>query len=74
MIWMSGAESVLFASRDYRVELDEAGGIRSAGFVRDEKRASGMTAYDRALYEALLKRIGGLALLFEQNARYRLVR
>lgn len=71
---VSGAESVLFASRDYRVELDEAGGIRSAGFVRDEKRASGMTAYDRALYEALLKRIGGLALLFEQNARYRLVR
>ena len=56
------------------MELDEAGGIRSAGFVRDEKRASGMTAYDRALYEALLKRIGGLALLFEQNARYRLVR
>ena len=71
---VSAAQHVLFDPAQYRVKADESGVLQSAGFEMDESKVKAWCAYDRALYRVLNERIDGLALMFEQNARMRMVR
>lgn len=70
----AGEENTLFSPQDYKVEYDEKGNVKAAGFIENTDKTKNMTSYDRILYSTLREHINGLAVMYEQNNRYKIVR